>query len=59
MPTRLREHPWRRRLRFGVRGLMVVTLLIAAWVGSTVRDAQRQRDEVAAIRRGGGTIHYE
>jgi hypothetical protein len=59
MPTGLREHPWRRRLRFSVRGLMIVTLLIAAWLGSIVRDAKVQRDAVAAIRRTGGMIDYD
>ena len=44
------SHPWRRFLRFSVRGLIVVVLVIGAGLGWIVRQAHIQRDAVAAIR---------
>ena len=51
MPDRPQKHPGRRRLRLSVRGFMLLTLLIAVWLGSIVRDVQIQRDAVKAIKR--------
>ena len=51
--------PWRRCLRFSVRGLIVAVLLIGAGMGWIVRSADIQRTAVAAIRAAGGTVHYD
>jgi internalin A len=51
-------HPWRRFLRFSVRGLIVLVLVIGAGLGRIVRQAHIQRDAVAAIRKAGGTVVY-
>ena len=44
--------PWRRYLRFSLRGLIVIVLVIGAGLGWVVRNARIQRDAVAAIQRG-------
>ena len=48
------SRPWRRFLRFSVRGLIVLVLVIGAWLGWLVRSARIQRDAVAAITKAGG-----
>ncbi len=53
------SRPWRRFLRFSVRGLIVVALVIGAWLGWIARSARIQRDAVASIRRARGTVLYE
>ena len=53
------SRPWRRFLRFSVRGTIGLILLVGAWLGSLVRSAHIQRDAVAAIERVGGTVHYD
>ncbi len=50
---------WRRFLRFGLRGLIVVVLLIAAGLGWIVRQAHIQRDAVVAIKNAGGFVMYD
>ncbi len=52
------SHPWRRFLRFSVRGLIVVVLVIGGWLGWIVRSARIQREAVAAITNAGGTVTY-
>jgi hypothetical protein len=48
--------PWQRFLRFSVRGLIVVVLVIGVWLGWLVRSARIQREAVAAIRIAGGNV---
>jgi hypothetical protein len=52
------SHPWRRFLRFSVRGLVVFVVVIGAGLGWTVRQAHIQRDAVAAIERDAGRVDY-
>jgi internalin A len=52
------SHPWRRYLRFSVRGLIVLVLMIGLGLGWLVRSARIQREAVAAINRAGGSVHY-
>ena len=52
------SHPWRRCLRFSVRGLIVFVLLFGLWLGFTVRNASIQRDAAAAIVHAGGSVAY-
>ena len=53
------SRPWRRFLRFSVRGLMVVVLVFVAGLGWLVREARIQRDAVAAITKAGGTVYSD
>ena len=53
------SRPWRRYLRFSVRGLIVLVLVIGGWLGWLVRSARVQRDSVRAIERGGGFVRYD
>ena len=50
------SRPWRRFLRFSVRGLIVFVVVLGAGLGWIVRQAHIQRDAVAAIRKAGGTV---
>jgi hypothetical protein len=52
-------HRWRRFLRFSLRGLMVLVLLPAIWLGWLVRSASVQRKAVAAITRAGAVVRYD
>jgi hypothetical protein len=52
-------HPWRRYLRFSVRGLFVVVLAIGAALGWIVGQAHIQRDAVAVIEKAGGSVLYD
>ena len=53
------RRPWQRFLRFSVRGLIVLVLVIGAGVGWLVRSARIQRDAVAAIQNAGGSVSYD
>ncbi len=50
--------PWTRFLRFSVRGLLVVVLVIGAGLGWLVRSARIQREAVEAIKNAGGSVCY-
>jgi hypothetical protein len=45
-------------LRFSVRGLIVLVLLVGGWLGWIVRNARIQREAVAAIERAGRHVAY-
>ncbi len=51
--------PWRRYLRFSVRGLIVLVLVIGGWLGWIVRSARIQREAVAAIKDARGQVWYD
>jgi internalin A len=53
------SRPWRRSLRFSVRGLIALVLIIGVWFGWIVRSARIQREAVAAITRTGGFVRYD
>ena len=53
------SRPWRRFLRFSVRGLIVLVLVIGGWLGWIVRSARIQREAVAAIKSIGGIVTYD
>jgi hypothetical protein len=52
------SRPWRRFVRFSVRGMIVVVLLVGGWLGWIVRCARIQREAVAAITKSGGLVDY-
>ena len=54
-----RTRPWRRFLRFSVRGLIVLVLVIGGLLGWIVRSARIQREAVAAIQKAGGGVTYD
>src|ERR1700744_4722881 len=51
--------PWRRYVRFSVRGLIAASLVIGGWLGWVVRSARVQRQAVAAIKQAGGRAYYD
>jgi internalin A len=62
MATTLTEpvsRPWRRFLRFSVRGMIVLVLVIGGWLGWIVRSARIQREAVTAIKKAGGEVWYD
>ncbi len=58
MPAEPAARLLRKYLRFSVRGLLVLVLVIAAALGWLVRGARTQRHAVAAIERAGGSVGY-
>jgi hypothetical protein len=50
---------WRRYLRFTVRGLLVLVVVIGVWMGWLARSARIQREAVSAITRAGGSVTYD
>src|SRR5262249_53280739 len=50
---------WRSYLRFSMRGLIVLAIVVGAALGWIVRQAQVQRDAVAAIEEAGGAVRYD
>jgi internalin A len=59
MPAGPVSRPWRRFLRFSVRGMLVLVVLIGGWLGWMVRSARIQREAVAAINDAGGRVSYD
>jgi internalin A len=49
---------WRRYLRFSMRGLILLVLVIGGGLGWLVRSARIQRDAVAAITAADGSVSY-
>jgi hypothetical protein len=58
MPAGPVSWPWRKLLRFSVRGLIVVVLITGLWFGWIVRSARIQREAVRAVERNGGFVRY-
>jgi hypothetical protein len=53
------EKRWRGWLRFSLRSLVVVVLVLGLWLGSIVRSARLQQEAVAAILKLQGTARYD
>jgi internalin A len=53
------KRPWRSFLRFSVRALIVLVLVIGAGLGWIVRQAHQQQNAVAAIIQAGGSVKYD
>jgi hypothetical protein len=58
MPTGFVLRPWRRFLRFSVRGLIALVLVIGGGLGWLVRSARIQREAVAANQKVPGSVRY-
>ncbi len=50
---------WLRFLRFSVRGLIVLVLVIGGWLGWLVQSVRIQREAVAAIKKAEGEVWYD
>jgi hypothetical protein len=59
MPANAASRPWRSFLRFSVRCLIVLVLVVGGWLAWLVRHAHVQREAVAAIVKGGNTVEYD
>ena len=57
--TKVVSRPWQKHLRYSVRGLILVVLVIGGGLGWMVRSARMQRDAVAAIQSSGGIVTYD
>ena len=52
------SRPSPRFLRFSMRGMIALVLVIGVWLGWLVRSTRIQREAVAAIERAGGKVSY-
>jgi hypothetical protein len=59
MPAGPVSRPWRGFLRFRLRGLIVLVIVVGAGLGWIVRQAHVQRDAVATIEEAGGSVRYD
>jgi hypothetical protein len=50
---------WRRFLRFSLRGLLLLVLLISVWLGLQVNRAHKQRRAIAKIQELGGSVVFD
>jgi hypothetical protein len=50
---------WRSSLRFSLRGLIILVLLIGGWLGWIVHRARLQRTTVLAVEKSGGGVLYD
>jgi hypothetical protein len=57
--TNSNQNPKRRWLQFSLRGLLVLTVLIALTLGWMMHKVQQQRDAVAALEKMGCFVRYE
>ena len=53
------SRPWQRFLRFSVRGLIVLVLVIGGWLGWFIHRVELQHAAVESIDKGGGFVTYE
>jgi len=59
MPQTSNATPKHRWFRFSLRTLLIVVVLLSLPLGWFVRQAQRQRKAVEAIRKAGGLVWYD
>jgi hypothetical protein len=50
---------WRRLLRFSLRGLLLLVLVVSVWLGWQVHRAHKQRRAIARIQELGGSVHFD
>jgi hypothetical protein len=53
------NNPKIRWKTISIRGLMLLVMVIAVWLGWLVNKAHRQRAAVTAVQRFGGFVHYD
>jgi hypothetical protein len=58
MPAGPASRPWRRYLRFSMRGLIAFALVICGGLAWMVPEARIQREAVAAIKNARGDVWY-
>ncbi len=54
-----RSRAWPRYLRFSVRGMIFLVLIVGGWLGWFIRSIRIERDAVAAITRTGGYVNFD
>ena len=59
MPDQPLRASRRRWLRFSIRGLITLVLVVGCWLGWIAHSARVQRGAVAAIRRASGGVAYD
>ena len=50
---------FRKHLRFSLRSLMLLVLILAVFLGWRANKARQQRRVVAAVEAYGGWVHYD
>ena len=55
----MKNIPKRRWLRFSVRTLLLLTVVVACWLGVQVNQAQKRRAAITAVREAGGFCFLE
>ncbi len=58
MATIALARPWQRYLRFSLRGLVVLVLVLGGALGWIVSRVEVQRRAVAVIEKSGGSVKY-
>ena len=53
------SRPWRRFLRFSVRGMIVLVMVVGGWLGWIVRSVRIEREAVAVVAKAGGEVHFD
>lgn len=54
-----RTRGWRRLLQFRLRVILILTTLIAIWLGWWIHTSRQQREAVAELRKAGAEIVYD
>ena len=54
-----RKRVWRRLLQFRLRTILLLTTVVAIWLGWWMTSARQQREAVAALRKIGAYISYD
>ena len=58
-PVTPRRFNWRRLFQFRLRTILILTTIIAVWLGWWSYKARQQREAVAVIRKTGGEVEYD
>jgi Leucine-rich repeat (LRR) protein len=54
-----RSLPWRRFLRFSIRGMIFFVLLVGGWLGWRVDKVRRQRHAIAQVEKYNGYVRFD
>ena len=54
-----RKRGWRRLLQFRLRTVLLLTAVVAIWLGWWLHSGRQQREAVAELRKAGALIYYD